>query len=138
MTYQETFTISTPGRGIYPLSDLIQKKVGDSNIHCGICHVFLRHTSASLILCENTDPQVQKDIETFLSAWVKDGDPRYTHVEEGPDDMAAHLRNLLTSSDLTIPITEGKLHLGRWQGIYLYEHRFSPMERSITVTVLGE
>ncbi|MEW6688720.1 MAG: secondary thiamine-phosphate synthase enzyme YjbQ [Pseudomonadota bacterium] len=103
----------------------------------GLCTVFLQHTSASLILCENADLDVRRDLETLLSRLAPDGDPAFVHDTEGPDDMASHARSVLTSNSLTIPVSEGKLMLGTWQGIYLYEHRTAGHARSLVVTVLG-
>jgi secondary thiamine-phosphate synthase enzyme len=97
--------------------------------------VFLQHTSASLILCENADPDVRRDLETLLSRLAPDGDPAYVHDAEGPDDMASHARSILTSNSLTIPVNGGKLMLGTWQGVYLYEHRTAPHQRSVLVTL---
>jgi secondary thiamine-phosphate synthase enzyme len=97
----------------------------------------VHHTSASLILCENADPTVRRDLEAFLSRQVADGDPLYDHTQEGPDDMPAHIRSILTNMDLTIPVTAGRCALGTWQGIYLYEHRTHAHHRQVTVTVSG-
>ena len=103
----------------------------------GLCHVFAHHTSASLMLCENADPQVLEDLERFMSRTVPDGDPLFDHTAEGPDDMPAHVRTVLTHSSLTIPVTEGRPAFGTWQGVYLWEHRHHPHTRSLTVTVQG-
>jgi secondary thiamine-phosphate synthase enzyme len=100
--------------------------------------VFLQHTSASLILCENADADVRRDLETILGRIAPDGDPAYRHDTEGPDDMASHARSVLTSNSLTIPVANGRLMLGTWQGIYLWEHRTAPHARSIVVTVMGD
>jgi secondary thiamine-phosphate synthase enzyme len=97
--------------------------------------VFIAHTSASLMLCENADPDVRLDLETFMSDLVPDGDPRYVHTAEGPDDMPAHVRSVLTQSDLTIPLRDGRLALGTWQGIYVWEHRVQPQNRRVIVTL---
>jgi secondary thiamine-phosphate synthase enzyme len=112
--------------------------VRESGIRTGLAHVFLHHTSASLIISENADPAVRRDLERFLSRLVPDGDPAFEHDAEGPDDMPAHVRATLTSVELSIPVTEGRLGLGTWQGVYLYEHRTSPHRRRLTVTVAGE
>ncbi len=103
-----------------------------------MCHIFIRHTSASLMLCENADPAVRVDLETFMQRQAPDGDPDFTHTEEGPDDMSAHVRSILTQTDLNIPIADGRCALGTWQGIYLWEHRFAAHSRSVIVTVSGE
>jgi secondary thiamine-phosphate synthase enzyme len=138
MLRQEEFTVSTNGRGTYDLSQQIQSLVASSGIKTGVCHVFVRHTSASLMLCENADPAVRHDLETFMQRQVPDGDPIFTHTAEGPDDMPAHVRSILTQSDLNLPVTNGRCALGTWQGIYLWEHRFAPHERKITLTISGD
>lgn len=138
MIAQSEVRISTDGRGTYDLSRDVQAAVRASGIQTGLCHVFVCHTSASLMLCENADPSVMRDMEAFMSAQVPDGDPIFTHRAEGPDDMAAHVRSVLTGSDLNIPVREGHCALGTWQGVYLWEHRYSPHERRVVVTVQGE
>ena len=101
----------------------------------GLCHVFVQHTSASLIICENADPTVRSDLERFIARIAPDGDPIYDHTLEGPDDMPAHVRSVLTSIELTVPVTDGRCALGTWQGLYLYEHRLRAHDRRIVVTV---
>ena len=135
--HQETIKIKTRGRGTHDISDQVQTIVKSSGINTGLCHVFVHHTSASLMLCENADPDVRTDLETFMSHLAPDGDPMFIHTMEGPDDMPAHIRTVLTQTDLNIPISNGRCALGTWQGIYLWEHRTSPYHRSITVTVQG-
>jgi len=103
----------------------------------GLCHVFLRHTSASLLVTENADSDVRRDLEHFMSRLVKDGDPAWSHSMEGPDDMPAHIRSVLTCSELTLPVRDGRLVLGTWQGVYLWEHRHRPHRRFVDVTVIG-
>ena len=126
------------GRGFYELTDQIEQTVAQSGITTGTCNIFCEHTSASLILCENADPQVLKDLENFMSKIVQDGDPIFKHTAEGNDDMPAHVRSVLTSNSVTIPITEGKLHTGTWQGIYLWEHRTTASRtRKLVVTISG-
>lgn len=137
MTSQYKFEITTTGRGIFDITDEVKKHVATGSVNTGLCHIFLHHTSASLILCENFDPLVHRDLEAFMVRLVPDGDPLYQHVEEGPDDMPSHVRSVLTQSFIIIPITEHKLDLGRWQGIYLYEHRIKSHLRKMTVTLLG-
>jgi len=134
---QTTLAIATTGRGTKEISEKVQRVVEESNVTTGLCHLFIRHTSASLIITENADPDVHLDLETFLSELVPDGDARYIHTAEGPDDMAAHVRSVLTATELTVPVTEGCLALGTWQGIYLWEHRQRPHQREIMVTVQG-
>jgi secondary thiamine-phosphate synthase enzyme len=130
--------IETGGRGTYDLSADVQRYVSESGIQTGMCHVFICHTSASLMLCENADPDVMRDLETFMSRITPDGDPAYTHTAEGPDDMSAHVRSILTQSDLNLPVDGGRCALGTWQGIYLWEHRHAPHSRRIVVTVQGD
>ena len=138
MVFQQTFRLETTGRGSYSISAAIQRYVQQSAIQVGLCHLFLRHTSASLILCENADPDVRDDLERFMSRLVPDGDALFTHTAEGPDDMPAHIRNILTHSDLTLSVIDGRCSLGTWQGVYLWEHRQQGHHREITVTVYGE
>ncbi len=137
MIEQTEIRVATRGRGTYDLSADVQGAVRASGVRAGICHVFICHTSASLMLCENADPSVLRDLETFMSRQVPDGDPMFTHTAEGPDDMPAHVRSILTQSDLNIPVRDGRCALGTWQGIYLWEHRRAPHERRVIVTVQG-
>lgn len=137
MSKQQVFTIATRGRGTYPITDHIQRAVQQSGVDAGLAHVFVHHTSASLILCENADPTVRSDLETFLVRLVPDGAPMFEHQDEGADDMPAHVRSILTNMDLTVPVTGGRCALGTWQGVYLYEHRTHPHQRQVTVTVQG-
>lgn len=138
MITQQEIRISTKGRGTYDLSREIQNVVKASGIHTGMCHVFIRHTSASLIIGENADPAVMTDLETFMRRQVPDGDPMFTHTAEGPDDMPAHVRSVLTQTDLNVPISGGQCALGTWQGIYLWEHRVASHERKVLLTLSGE
>ena len=133
--FQETLEITTRGRGTQNITREIQDAVGRSGVDAGLCHVFLRHTSASLILCENADPDVRHDLETWFARTVPDGDPRYRHDMEGPDDMPAHIRAILTNMDLTLPVTGGRCALGTWQGVFVYEHRHNGQRRQVVVTV---
>ena len=130
-------TVSTKGRGTYDVTGDVARIVGESGVATGLCHVFISHTSASLMLCENADPDVRRDLETFMSDLAPDGDPRFVHRAEGPDDMPAHVRSVLTGSELTLPIRGGRLGLGTWQGVYVWEHRLQPHRRRLLVTVLG-
>ncbi len=134
---QSTFSVRTQGRGSYDISAQIQQSVAASQVETGIAHVFLRHTSASLMFCENADPDVQRDLETWMSSAVVDGDPAFVHDAEGPDDMAAHVRTMLSGSDLSVAVGNAKALLGTWQGVYLWEHRTRPHTRDIVVTVQG-
>jgi secondary thiamine-phosphate synthase enzyme len=140
MTYsvhQETIEVQTPGRSTQNVTRLIQKAVSRSGIEKGHCLVFLQHTSASLMLCENADPDVCRDLETFFSDLVQDGDPRFVHTAEGPDDMSAHVRTVLTHNSLQIPVSNGRCALGTWQGVFLWEHRARAHRRTILVSVEG-
>ncbi len=138
MITQEEFNVSTNGRGTYDLSNEIQAIVATSGVRTGLCHVFVRHTSASLMLCENADPAVRHDLETFMQRQAPDGDPAFTHTEEGPDDMSAHVRSILTQNDMSLPIADGRCALGTWQGVYLWEHRLAPHRRKVMLTIIGE
>ena len=135
MTRRQAFTVETAGRGTTELTGRLQEAVQSSGVEEGLCHVFVHHTSASLMLCENADPSVRRDLETFMSRVAPDGDPAWEHDAEGPDDMPAHIRSVLTQTGLTLPVTGGRLDLGTWQGVYLWEHRHGPHRRRLTVTV---
>ena len=138
MIAREELRVETKGRGTYDLTDDVQQIVSASGIATGMCHVFICHTSASLMLCENADPDVMRDLETFMSRITPDGDPAYTHTAEGPDDMSAHVRSILTQSDLNLPVSLSRCALGTWQGIYLWEHRHAPHSRRVIITVQGD
>lgn len=138
MIWQQTISIKNEGRGTIEITRDIQEAVTASGIKTGIAQLFLHHTSASLLLCENADPDVRHDMETFMRRLVPDGDPEFVHTMEGPDDMPAHVRSVLTGCDLGFPITDGRPALGTWQGVYLWEHRHSPHTRRLTVTLYGE
>ena len=138
MIRQSELRIETRGRGTNDVTRDVEGAVRDAGIDTGLCHVFIRHTSASLILCENADPDVRRDLETFMLRTVPDGDPDFVHTAEGPDDMPAHVRSILTQTDLNIPVRDGRLALGTWQGIYLWEHRHAPHSRTLIVTVNGD
>jgi secondary thiamine-phosphate synthase enzyme len=138
MVFQKGFEITTRGRGTYLITQDIQGYMAESDILTGVAHVFLHHTSASLMLCENADPVVRADLERFMGRLVPDADPLFQHVDEGPDDMPAHVRTLLTDSALSLPVTGGRIALGTWQGVYLWEHRQAGHRRHLTLTVYGE
>ncbi len=138
MIYQQSLSIKTNSRGSYEITENIQRMVKESGVATGICQVFVQHTSASLMLCENADPTVRSDLESFMARLAPDGDSRYRHDDEGPDDMPAHIRSVLTQSGLSLPISRQTCLLGTWQGVYLWEHRTSPHTRSIIVTIYGE
>ncbi len=132
---QEILEIATPGRGITDVTARVAEVVARSGARTGLCHVFLQHTSASLLVQENADGNVQRDLLDWLARLAPDGDPRYRHDEEGPDDMSAHLRAAITQVSLLLPVIEGRLGLGTWQGLWLLEHRTSPHRRRLVVTV---
>jgi secondary thiamine-phosphate synthase enzyme len=138
MLHQQRLTIATPGRGTTEVSDRVAAIIRDSGVRTGLCHVFGHHTSASLMLCENADPTVRADLERFMARIAPDGDPAFRHHSEGPDDMPAHVRTVLTQTGLSIPVADGRAALGTWQGLYLWEHRQGPHQRQLTVTVVGE
>ena len=138
MLTQQQIRVDTSGRGTRELTSDVQSIVRQSGVTTGTCNVFIRHTSASLMICENADPAVLSDLETFMARLVSDGDPVFTHTAEGPDDMPAHVRSILTQSDLTMPVMDGRCALGTWQGIYLWEHRHHGHRRTVIVTVTGE
>lgn len=135
---QQTISFSTGGRGTVAVTREVAGVVAESGVTTGLCHVFCRHTSASLMICENADPDVRADLERWLARAVPDGDAIYVHDVEGPDDMPAHVRSILTGMDLTVPVTDGCLNLGTWQGIYLYEHRTGGHNRQLVITVRGD
>jgi secondary thiamine-phosphate synthase enzyme len=134
---QKTLTFRTRGRGTTEITSEVEGAVREAGVKTGVCNVFLQHTSASLILCENAAPAVRQDLETLLSRLAPDGDPEYAHDDEGADDMAAHARSVLTTNSLQIPVSDGRMALGTWQGIYLWEHRLAPHTRNVVVTVIG-
>jgi secondary thiamine-phosphate synthase enzyme len=136
--YQSSFSIATRGRGTYEVSDAVQAAVRASGAREGLCTVFIHHTSASLIITENADPVVQRDLDAFLARLVPDGDALFRHVDEGPDDMPSHVRSVLTQTSLGIPVANGRCDLGTWQGIFVWEHRNAPHTRRVSVTVLGD
>lgn len=137
MIHRGDLTVSTRGRGTYDITRDVRNVVAASKARDGLATVWIHHTSASLIISENADPDVRRDLEAFLARLVPDGDPLFIHTAEGDDDMPAHVRSVLTQTSIGIPIADGKLVLGTWQGLYLWEHRTSPHERRVTVTVIG-
>jgi secondary thiamine-phosphate synthase enzyme len=130
--------IRTRGRGFYEITDEVAVWVSQQHSEKGLLTLHLRHTSASLLIQENADPDVRRDLESFFSRLVRDGDPLFVHTAEGSDDMPAHIRAALTSVNLSIPIAQGRMTLGTWQGIYVWEHRHAPHQRSITLHFVGE
>jgi secondary thiamine-phosphate synthase enzyme len=133
--FRRELSISTSGRGLIDLTGNITAAVGESGVTDGLCNVFLPHTSASLLVGENWDPSVRRDLEAFMGRIAPDGDPRYEHDAEGPDDMPAHIRTMLTQSSIVLPLAGGKPHLGTWQGLYLWEHRTAPHRRRVVLTI---
>lgn len=135
--HQATLESATRGRGTLELTAEVNAIVAASGILQGLATLFVHHTSASLVVCENADPAVRRDLEAWLARAVPDGDPLFQHTAEGPDDMPAHVRSALTQTALGVPVRDGRLDLGTWQGLYLYEHRRAPHRRRVSVTVLG-
>ncbi|MCU7875242.1 MAG: secondary thiamine-phosphate synthase enzyme YjbQ [Candidatus Thiodiazotropha sp. (ex Lucinoma borealis)] len=138
MVIQERVQIQTQGRNTYDITNRVVEVISQAGFTTGICQLFIQHTSASLILCENADPTVRSDLERIMARLVPDGDPLFDHTMEGPDDMPAHIRSILTKMDLSIPIRQGRPALGTWQGIYLWEHRTHPHQRHVMITLYGE
>ena len=138
MAHQTILELPTPGRGTRNITEAVAKAVRASGVQCGLVHVFVQHTSCSLTITENADPDVRGDLDTIMSRLAPDGDRAYRHDLEGPDDMSAHARSVLTDTGLTVPVGGGRLLLGTWQGIYLWEHRTGPQHRSVVVTVMGD
>lgn len=131
-------SISTGGRGFYEFTDDVIAWVSKNKFNDGLLTLYLRHTSASLLIQENADPDVRRDLESYFARLVRDGDPLFVHTVEGDDDMPAHIRTALTSVNLSIPVHKGRIALGTWQGIYVWEHRRAPHSRQIAVHFIGE
>ena len=130
-----TLLISTHGQGLYNITRELNEIVSTANIESGLCTVFVQHTSASLIIQENADPAVQDDLQNWLNRLVPENDPLYTHTDEGPDDMPAHIKSVLTATSLGIPVMQGRLVLGIWQGLYLWEHRQRGHQRNLAIHI---
>lgn len=135
--HRDVLTVETRGRALVDITGRVADVVRASGASTGLCHAFVLHTSASLLITENADPDVLRDLETIFSDLAPDGDPRYRHTAEGPDDMSAHVRSALTQTSLCLPIDGGRLQLGTWQGLFLWEHRSRPHRRRIAITVDG-
>ncbi|MFZ5484364.1 MAG: secondary thiamine-phosphate synthase enzyme YjbQ [Pseudomonadota bacterium] len=135
--HQTEFTVATRGKGLYDFTGPVAAWVRDAGLRTGLLTLFVRHTSASLVIQENADPDVRRDLEAFLSRLVPEQDPIYRHTQEGPDDMPAHVRAALTQTQVSIPVVDGRLALGTWQGIYLYEHRRAGHARSVVGHLIG-
>jgi secondary thiamine-phosphate synthase enzyme len=138
MIHRGELTVATKGRGTYDITQLVRGVVAASGAREGLATVWIAHTSASLIVSENADKDVRRDLDAFMARLVPDGDPLFIHTAEGDDDMPAHVRSVLTQTSIGIPIADRRLALGTWQGLYLWEHRTSPHERTVTVSVIGE
>jgi len=136
-TWAKTIEVATGSRGIFDITGRVSRVVDQSGIRHGLCNVFIHHTSASLIVTENADPAVHRDLDRFLARLVPDGDPLFEHSDEGPDDMPAHVRSVLTQTSISLPVADARIPLGTWQGIYVWEHRHRAHGRRITVTVQG-
>jgi len=135
--HKTTLEISTPGKGLHDVTGMVRSQLRSWNVQEGICYLFLPHTSASLVLSENWDPTARADLETFMDRLVPERDNWYTHDLEGPDDATSHIRSMLTDVSVTIPVDDGNLSLGSWQGIYIFEHRARPHHRNLLMRVLS-
>lgn len=138
MIRRERLEIATPGRGMLEITDRVARAVAGTGIATGLAHLFLQHTSASLVVQENADPSARRDLERWFDDLAPDGDSRWTHRSEGPDDMPSHVRAAVTTTELTVPVENGRLALGTWQGIWLFEHRSAAHRRRLVLTVTGE
>lgn len=135
--YRDTLTLSTRGKGLHPFTENVNRLLQTWGVREGMCHLFIQHTSASLVVSENYDPSAQADLEAFMDHLVPENQPWHHHDLEGPDDSPAHMRAMLTHASLSIPIENGRLYLGNWQGIYLFEHRRSPHRRQVVLRCLA-
>ncbi|QDU67836.1 secondary thiamine-phosphate synthase enzyme YjbQ [Engelhardtia mirabilis] len=135
--HTDCITVDSPGRGTIDVTAQLQHVVAESGVRNGLAQVFLRHTSASLVISENADPDVRRDLDAFLARLVPDGDGLYQHVAEGPDDMPAHVRAALTQTSVGVPVRDGRCAFGTWQALYLWEHRLAAHRRQLDVTVVG-
>ena len=135
--YTHKIQISTRGKGFYPFTREVAQWVASLNIETGLLTVFVQHTSASLAIQENADPDVVRDLADYFERLAPENDARYRHQDEGPDDMPAHIRSALTQTSLTIPVVDGRMALGTWQGIYLFEHRAAPHRRSVVLHLIA-
>jgi secondary thiamine-phosphate synthase enzyme len=136
--HQATLTVRSSGKGTYEITDAVAREVQRSGVRTGLVTIFCQHTSCSLVLMENADPSARHDLEAWLDRLVPENDPAFEHTSEGPDDMPSHIKMALTRSSETVPISDGQLALGTWQGIFLWEHRRAAHSRRIVVTVMGE
>lgn len=136
--HQASFRMQTRGQGTFEITAQVMDEVRRSGIRAGLVHVFCQHTSASLVIMENADPGARRDLEAWLNRLVPEDDPHFEHTDEGTDDMPSHIKMALTRTSETVPLQEGRLQMGTWQGLFLWEHRRRPHTRSIFVTVMGE
>ena len=136
--HQHTVSVRTSGKGTHEITAAVAREVARAKISCGVVTVFCQHTSCSLVIMENADPSARRDLEEWLDRLVPEDDPHFTHTLEGADDMPSHIKMALTRTSEAIPIAGGRMHLGTWQGIFLWEHRRAPHTRHIIVTVVGE
>ena len=136
--FQQVLKIQTRGKGLQEITSEVREVVRASEITSGLCNLFVRHTSSSLVIQENADPDVQKDLEYFFRKLVPENDLGYTHTSEGPDDMPSHIRSAMTKTSEQIPLADGKMLLGTWQGIFLWEHRSRGHSRNVVVHIFGE
>lgn len=137
-THQAELAVNTRGKGTFEITRAVDRVVSASGVDTGLAHVFLQHTSCSLVIMENADPSARRDLEAFMDRLVPEDEPYYLHTAEGPDDSPSHIRMSLTRTSETVPVTGGRLALGTWQGIYLWEHREAPHTRRLVVTVQGQ
>lgn len=135
--HQATLTLRTPGQGTHEITDSVAREVTKSGVQNGLVSVFCQHTSCSLVIMENADPSARRDLEDWLNRLVPEDDPHFEHTLEGADDMPSHIKMALTRTSETIPVSGGRMQLGTWQGIFLWEHRRAPHARRVIVTVLG-
>jgi len=136
--YHDQLEVRTDGKGLYEITDDVQSKIDDFQVRNGTVTVFVQHTSCSIVIMENADPTARRDLEEFFDRLVPEDADYFTHDAEGSDDMPSHIRMVLTRTSETIPIVDGKMHLGTWQGIFLFEHRRSPHRRKVLITTMGE
>ena len=136
--FSETFTFETSGKGLYEITSQVRTAIRNSGVNAGVCHVFVLHTSASLVIHENADPSARSDLEDYFERVAPENDPHYTHTAEGPDDMPSHIRAALTRTSETILVEGGDPVLGTWQGLFLFEHRRRPHSRRVAIRVMGE
>lgn len=134
----QVLSVTTGGRGLWPITREVERWLEGEQVTTGLLTLFLQHTSASLLVQENADPDVRADLERFFAKLVKDGDPMFVHDAEGPDDMPSHVRAALTQTQLSLPVVDGRMALGTWQGLYVYEHRLRAHTRRVVLHYLGE